>query len=159
MRSGSEPRKGRESWTTSWTWPGSSGQTWRRYWARSETPKILWKTWRTPVLTPHSSNNRLRLLRYGGRGGVSDQQLAKERKRRANELISGRNAEFVVFYSKQLKSLYPSTRLSRQRRMVWGRSWSLSGPSELTSSLPVEKLRNLKSRKQLMRWEINSMFL
>lgn len=63
--------------------------------------------------------------------------------------------------SKQLNttSLYSSFRPLRQRRTVWGRSWSLSGPSELTSSLPVEKLRNLKSRRPLMRWNINTMFI
>lgn len=67
----------------------------------------------------------------------------------------------VLFYSEQfnMMSLYPSTRPLRQRRMVWGRSWSLSGPSELTSSLPVEKPRNLKSRRPLMRWDISTMFL
>lgn len=44
----------------------------------------------------------------------------------------------------------------RQRRTVWGRSWSSSGPLAPTSSLPVEKLRNLKSKRPLMRWEINA---
>lgn len=66
MRSGSVLKSERGNSMMSWTWLGNSGPTWRRYWARSETPKISWKTWRTPEWTHRSSNNRLRLLRYGG---------------------------------------------------------------------------------------------
>lgn len=156
MRSGSGPRRGRGSWTTSWTWLESSGPTWRRYWARSETPKISWKSWRTLAWTLHSSNNRLRLLRYVGPWGRELIAInSRQRNRRAIRRDSGRNALSVL----HTMSLYPSTRPLRQRRMVWGRSWSLSGPSELTLSLPVEKPRNLKSRRPSMRWEINTVFL